>query len=115
MKIVERIRTDEEIHVQSLRLYLGELRSVTFKTADGEPRDGQVALDSAVAVQHLGIGQPAGRLADVVGRDPVERRRGIRPLDGELGERALVEQRDPLAAGPVLLADRFEPVRPREG
>lgn len=34
-EIVERIRTDETIHVESLRLYLGELRSLTFKTVDG--------------------------------------------------------------------------------
>ena len=33
--IIGRIRTDEEIHVRSLRLYLGELASVTFRTADG--------------------------------------------------------------------------------
>jgi hypothetical protein len=34
-EIVERIRTDEEIHVLSLRLYLGELRELTLKTVDG--------------------------------------------------------------------------------
>ena len=33
--MVERIRTDEEIHVTSLRLYLGELRSLHFRTEDG--------------------------------------------------------------------------------
>jgi hypothetical protein len=33
--IVERIRTDEEIHVRSLRLYLGELRSLHLRTVDG--------------------------------------------------------------------------------
>jgi hypothetical protein len=34
-EIIGRIRSDEEIHVRSLRLYLGELASVTFKTVDG--------------------------------------------------------------------------------
>lgn len=34
-EIIERIRTDEQIHVESLRLYLGELREVTFRTVDG--------------------------------------------------------------------------------
>jgi hypothetical protein len=35
IEIIERIRTDEDIHVRSLRLYLGELASVTFRTVDG--------------------------------------------------------------------------------
>jgi hypothetical protein len=34
-EVVERIRTDEEIHVRSLCIYLGELCSVTFRTLDG--------------------------------------------------------------------------------
>ena len=34
-EILDRIRADEQIHVDSLRLYLGELRSVHFKTLDG--------------------------------------------------------------------------------
>lgn len=34
-EIVERIRTDETIHVSSLQLYLGELRTVRFKTDVG--------------------------------------------------------------------------------
>lgn len=33
--IIGRIRTDEEIHVSSLRLYLGELRRLTLRTIDG--------------------------------------------------------------------------------
>ena len=35
-EIIGRIRTDEEIHVRSLVLYLGELASVTFKTLDAQ-------------------------------------------------------------------------------
>ena len=34
-EIIERIRTDELIHVRSLCVYLGELQSVTFRTTDG--------------------------------------------------------------------------------
>lgn len=34
-EIIERIRTDELIHVRSLCVYLGELQSVTFRTSDG--------------------------------------------------------------------------------
>lgn len=34
-EIVGRIRADEEIHVASLRLYLGEIQTLWFKTADG--------------------------------------------------------------------------------
>ncbi len=34
-ELVERIRIDEEIHVRSLRLYLGEMAQVRFRTVDG--------------------------------------------------------------------------------
>lgn len=44
-EIVERIRTDEEIHVRSLRLYLGELRTVTLRTSDGGTIPGAELID----------------------------------------------------------------------
>lgn len=44
-EIVGRIRTDEEIHVLSLRLYLGELRSLTFRTNDGGLLSGHEVVD----------------------------------------------------------------------
>ena len=44
-QIIERIRTDEEIHVRSLRLYLGELRPLTFKTVDGGEIRGSALID----------------------------------------------------------------------
>ena len=44
-EIVERIRTDEEIHVRSLRLYLGECASVTFRTVDGGHIAGSELID----------------------------------------------------------------------
>ena len=43
--IVERIRTDEEIHVESLRLYLGELREATLNTVDGGTVRGEELID----------------------------------------------------------------------
>ena len=43
--IVERIRTDEEIHVESLRLYVGELRNVTLNTVDGGTIPGAELID----------------------------------------------------------------------
>lgn len=44
-EIVERIRTDEEIHVTSLRLYLGELRTLTLRTVDGGTIAGAELID----------------------------------------------------------------------
>jgi hypothetical protein len=45
--VVCRIRADEEIHVSSLRLYLGELRSVHFKTKTGGLKPGHEIIDGA--------------------------------------------------------------------
>ncbi len=44
-EIVGRIRADEEIHVRSLRLYLGELASVTFRTTQGGTIAGRELID----------------------------------------------------------------------
>jgi hypothetical protein len=44
-QIVDRIRLDEEVHVESLRLYLGEIRSLTFKTTDGGTISGKEIVD----------------------------------------------------------------------
>lgn len=43
--IIGRIRIDEEIHVSSLRLYLGEIRSCTFRTVDGGTISGAEVID----------------------------------------------------------------------
>jgi len=45
--VVDRIRKDEEIHVRSLRLYLGELRQVHFESKDGGRKPGHEIIDSA--------------------------------------------------------------------
>lgn len=44
-EIIGRIRTDEEIHVSSLRLYLGELATVTLRTTDGGTVAGHELID----------------------------------------------------------------------
>ncbi|MGH0032787.1 MAG: hypothetical protein ACQGVC_23585 [Myxococcota bacterium] len=44
-ELVNRIRTDEEIHVASLRLYLGELRTLTFTCQDGGTLPGAEVVD----------------------------------------------------------------------
>ncbi len=44
-EVIGRIRTDEEIHVRSLKLYLGELCSVSLRTNDGGTVPGAVLVD----------------------------------------------------------------------
>jgi hypothetical protein len=43
--IIGRIRDDEDIHVRSLVLYLGELESVTFRTVDNDTVSGRELID----------------------------------------------------------------------
>ena len=43
--LVDRIRTDEQIHVESLRLYLGELRALTLRKEDGGTMPGAELVD----------------------------------------------------------------------
>jgi hypothetical protein len=45
-EIVNRIRIDEKVHVDSLRLYLGELRLLDFKTKDGKTMPGREIVDT---------------------------------------------------------------------
>jgi hypothetical protein len=45
-EIVGRIRTDEEIHVRSLRLYLGEIAALHFRTTDGRRVPGRDVVDA---------------------------------------------------------------------
>ncbi|MEM8769059.1 MAG: hypothetical protein AAGE43_16550, partial [Pseudomonadota bacterium] len=44
-EIVGRIREDELIHVESLRLYLGEIRELTLKTVEGGTISGAALID----------------------------------------------------------------------
>ena len=43
-EIIGRIRADEEIHVRSLRIYLGELADVQFRTTDGGTMAGDAVI-----------------------------------------------------------------------
>ena len=60
-KIIGRIRIDEEIHVRSLNIYLGELRSVTFRSIDGGTVSGAELIDRfwAGLVHWATVKQPA--------------------------------------------------------
>jgi hypothetical protein len=60
-EIVERIRTDELIHVRSLNLYLGELRNATLRTLDGGTVSGAELVDRFWdgMVQWATVDQPA--------------------------------------------------------
>ncbi len=80
----------------------------------GEAGDGEVALDAAAAVEHLGIDDPARRLCHVVRAKPAERPLGVAADDEEFGEGGLIEEGDRLARGAVLATDRLEPVLPAE-
>ena len=81
-QLVERIRTDELIHVRSLCLYLGELRSVTFHTIDGGEIPGHVLVDRVWdgLVQWATVDQPAAVAAQQ--RQVIEERILAHP-DGE--------------------------------
>ena len=68
----------------------------------GDPRDGQVALDPAMAVEHLRVGDPPRRLADVGRADALQAGLRIAPDQGELGEGRLVEEGGRVPAGRVL-------------
>ena len=59
--LIGRIRTDEEIHVYSLRLYLGECASVTFRTTSGGTIAGHELIDRfwSGLVRWATIDQPA--------------------------------------------------------
>lgn len=59
-EVVERIRTDERIHVDSLRLYLGELRSLTLRGSDGNAISGVEVVDRSwdVLVHWATVEQP---------------------------------------------------------
>ena len=80
--MVDRIRKDEEIHVRSLRLYLGELRNVTFKTVHGGLKPGHEIIDAAWAriVRWATVDQP--KLAAVESRKMLSERILKHP-DGE--------------------------------
>ena len=76
-------------------------------------RDREVALDPAVAVQHLGVGDLADLARDAVVAEALEQLGRPGPGDLELAERGLVEQARALARAQRLGADRRRPVHAR--
>ena len=86
-EIVERIRTDERIHVESLRLYLGELRSLTMKRVDGGTIAGAEIVDRfwAGLVDWATVEQPrlaAERQYEALKTEILSREDGARILAG---------------------------------
>ena len=83
-EIVGRIRADEEIHVSSLCLYLGECASVAFRTVDG----GTIAGSELIGrfwdglVQWATVDQP--KLAAAVQRDLLHSRVQAHPRSAEV-------------------------------
>ena len=78
-EMVGRIREDEAIHVRSLRLYLGELREVTFRGVDGQEIPGREIIDPfwERLVHWATVEQP--RLAAVQMREVLHERIGRHP------------------------------------
>ncbi len=78
-ELVGRIRADEEIHVRSLRLYLGELASVRFRTVDGGEMPGDEVIGrfwhglvhwATVEQPALAAAQQRERIAARIARHP---------------------------------------------
>ena len=86
-EIIERIRTDEEIHVESLRLYLGELRSLTLRTVDEGTIPGSELIDRfwSGLLQWATVDQPR-----IAAENQYQALRA-RILEAEDGERILAE------------------------
>jgi len=78
-EMIERIRADELIHVESLCLYLGEFRSVTFRTAEGGTVPGHHLIDSfwSDLVHWASVDQP--RLAAETQRHAIRSRIDAHP------------------------------------
>lgn len=83
-ELVERIRIDEEIHVRSLRLYLGEMATVQFRTVDGATMSGAelIARFWDGLVQWATVDQP--RLAAAQQREAIEARIARHPQAGQV-------------------------------
>ena len=99
-EIVERIRTDEEIHVESLRLYLGELRTLHIRTTDGDEVLGSKFIDSYWADL---VAWATGDQPVIAARQTYE---AIRDLISEMPEAERVQQEfDQLADDGILQSE----------
>ena len=75
----------------------------------------QVALESGALVEHGGVDHAPRRHRHVIGAQLLEERFRVGTFQAELGERALVEESDGLAAGAMLPRYVGKPVLPAEG
>jgi hypothetical protein len=94
-EIVGRIRVDEEIHVRSLNLYLGELRNLTLRTVDGGRVRGAELIDRfwSGMVRWASVDKPAFDIAEA--RIRIDRRISKHPeADRVRSEFAAVGDRD---------------------
>ncbi len=73
---------------------------------------GHVGLVAAAVVEQRRVDRAAGRHRDVVGAQVLQRSLRVAALDGDLGERGLVEDRDLGASGEMLGGAVAEPVLP---
>jgi hypothetical protein len=77
--MVGKIRQDEKIHVESLLLYLGELRSATFKSVDGGTVPGREIVDRIWSVIVHWATQEQPKLAVEQQRPILEKRIAAHP------------------------------------
>src|SRR5207237_6728690 len=75
-----------------------------------EPSHGEVALDPAVLVEHVRVGDATDGAVHVVGAQPLQESEGTRAADLDLGEARLVEERGGPAGGEALRTDGRRPV-----
>ncbi|HEY1561899.1 MAG TPA: hypothetical protein VGF71_13605 [Caulobacteraceae bacterium] len=94
-ELVERIRTDEAIHVSYLRVVLSEMRSFTWRTVSGAEKRGAEILDPMWETMVVWHGRTQRDLAAERSRDQLHSR--LVAERGAAGARALLARLDALA------------------
>lgn len=85
--MIERIRTDEAIHVAYLQTTISEMRSFTFKTVDGGQIAGKDLIDPVWAEMVKWHGQTQADLAREQSRDMIHARIGALPQGARVLEK----------------------------
>jgi hypothetical protein len=93
-ELVERIRTDEAIHVAYLQVLISELRAVTWRTIDGGTKRGAEILDPVWARMVAWHGATQRDLAAERSRSELEAR--LVAERGQIASRSLLERIDAL-------------------
>ena len=94
--MVERIRTDEAVHVAYLQLAISELRSVTLRTVDGGTISGAAVIDPVWAKMVDWHGREEREIAAARTRATLEEQ--VVAAKGEAAGRALLAEFDALAS-----------------